>query len=250
MSSIWHTVFFDPIYNTLVFFIDAVPKEDVGIAIVCTVVVVKLLLLPLSLKAIRTQLAMREVEPELARIRETYKDKREIQAMKTMELYKTAGINPFSSILLLFIQIPVVFALYFAVSKGGGIPLPEINATILYSFIPNPGTASMIFLGVLDITKKSILLALAAGIMQFFYTKLSLPKPKERAKDAKPDFKEDFARSMHVQMRYMMPVLITLVAYSTSATIALYFFVSNVMGVMQEIVVRKKGLKSIPKENS
>jgi membrane protein insertase Oxa1/YidC/SpoIIIJ len=89
---------------------------------------------------------MRAIEPALAKIREQYKDKREEQALKTMELFKQAKVNPFSSIILLFIQIPIVIALYFAVSQGGGVKLPEINADLLYSFIPNPGTANMIFL--------------------------------------------------------------------------------------------------------
>jgi len=56
-SFIWHTFFFDPVYNGLVFFIDVVPGGDVGIAIILMTIVVKIILLPLSLKAARTQRA-------------------------------------------------------------------------------------------------------------------------------------------------------------------------------------------------
>ncbi len=63
MSFIWHTFFFDPIYNSLIFFIDVVRGGDVGIAIILTVILVKVVLLPLSLKAIRTQIVMRDIEP-------------------------------------------------------------------------------------------------------------------------------------------------------------------------------------------
>ena len=66
MNFIWHTFFFDPVYNSLVFFIDVVRQGDVGIAIICTVILVKLVILPISLKASRTQLVMRELEPKLA----------------------------------------------------------------------------------------------------------------------------------------------------------------------------------------
>jgi len=243
MSFIWHTFFFDPIYNSLVFFIDVVPGGDIGIAIICTVVLVKLVLLPLSLKATRTQLAMRAIEPELAQIRKEYKDKREVQALKTMELFKKAQVNPFVSIVLLFVQIPVIFALYFSVNTGGGIALPAINTDILYAFIPNPETVTMMFLGFMDIAAKSLPLAILAGVTQYIHTTLMLPKPTPRAKDATPDFKEDFARNMNLQMRYVMPVIITIVAYTISAAIALYFFVSNVMSIIQEYVVRRKGLK-------
>lgn len=243
MSFIWHTFFFDPIYNSLVFFIDVIPGGDVGFAIICTVVLVKTVILPISLKAARTQLAMREIEPKLAEIKEKYKNEREIQAVKTMELFKEADVNPFLSILLLFIQIPIVIALYFAVYKGGGVALPEINTILLYSFIPTPETVNMIFLGFMDITMKSLPLAILAGVTQFIHTHLSLPLQKPRDPKAEPNFKDDFARSMHIQMKYVMPVLITVVAYTISAAIALYFTISNLMAIAQEYVVRHKGLK-------
>jgi YidC/Oxa1 family membrane protein insertase len=243
MNFIWHTFFFDPIYNSLVFFIDVIKGGDVGIAIVCTVILVKTVILPISLKAARTQLIMRELEPKLAEIKEKYKDKREAQAAKTMEIFKEARVNPFSSILLLFIQIPIVIALYFAVYSGGGIPLPQINTALLYSFVPAPETVNMVFLGFLDITKKSLMLALIAGATQFIHTQLSLPKQKPKDPNAAPSLKEDFARSMNLQMRYVMPVLIFFVAYTVSAAIALYFTISNLMAIAQEYVVRHKGLK-------
>ena len=88
-------------------------------------------------------------------------------------------------------------------------------------------------------TKQSVLLALGAGITQFFYIKQTLPPlpPKDPTKT--PDFKEDFTRNMHVQMKYVMPVLITGIAYSFPATIALYFFVSNLVSIGLEYYVKK-----------
>lgn len=246
MSFIWHTFFFDPIYNSLVFFIDVIPGGDVGFAIICTVVLVKTVILPISLKAARTQLAMREIEPKLTEIKEKYKNEREVQAVKTMELFREADVNPFLSILLLFIQIPIVIALYFAVYKGGGVALPEINTILLYSFIPTPETVNMIFLGFVDITMKSLPLAVLAGVTQFIHTHLSLPPQKPRDPKAEPNFKDDFARSMHIQMKYVMPILILVVAYTISAAIALYFTISNLMAIAQEYVVRHKGLKMKP----
>ncbi len=242
-SSIWHFFFFDPIYNSLVFFVDMVPHGDVGLAIIFTVILVKVVLLPLSLKAARTQLIMRDIEPKLQEIKEKYKDKREEVALKTMQLFKESNVNPFSSILPLFIQIPIVIALYLAVNNGGGVPLPDINTALLYSFIPSPEQTSMFFLGMLDIAQKSLPLAILAGVTQFIHSHLSLPKPLPRDTTKEPSFKDDFARSMQLQMRYVMPVLIFFVAYSISAAIAIYFTVSNIMAIGQEYVVRHKGLK-------
>lgn len=246
-SSLWHNVFFDPVYNSLIYFINLVPGGDVGIAIVLTTVLVKVILLPLSLKAARTQLIMREIEPEMKRIKEKFAEKREEQARRMMDLYKKAGVNPFSSILLLFIQIPIIIALYLAVYRGGGVPLPEINTVLLYSFIPSPETINMIFLGFVDIAAKSLPLAALAGLTQFIHTNLSLPKQAPRDPNAEPNFKDDFARSMQLQMRYVMPLLIFIVAYTISAAVALYFAVSNIIAIGQEYLVRHKGLKPPPK---
>jgi membrane protein insertase Oxa1/YidC/SpoIIIJ len=101
----------------------------------------------------------------------------------------------------------------------------------------------MVFLGFLDITTKSLPLAFLAALTQFIHTHMSLPKMEPRKADAKPDFKDDFARSMQVQMKYVMPVLIFFVAYTISAAIALYFTISNLTAIAQEYVVRHKGLK-------
>ncbi|MEK7639170.1 MAG: YidC/Oxa1 family membrane protein insertase [Patescibacteria group bacterium] len=239
-SFIWHTFFFDPIYNMLVFFVDTFPHGDVGLAIVATVLLVKLVLLPLSIKALQTQKIMREIEPKLKEIRETHKTDKEAQAKATMAIYKEAKLNPFASIFLVFLQIPIVIALYYAVYSGSaGIALPNINPAILYSFIPVPEAVSMIFLGLFDISQKSLVLALLAGVTQYLYVHLSMPKLPQKKEGVTPDLKEDFMRNMQLQMKYVMPVIITVIAYTISATIALYFLVSNLAAIAQEFYIRK-----------
>jgi YidC/Oxa1 family membrane protein insertase len=236
---IWHTFFFDPVYNGLVFFIDVIPGGDVGLAIIATVIVVKTILLPLSIKAAKTQRVMREIEPKLKEIRETLKDKRQEQGEAMLKLYKEAGISPFASILLIFLQIPIIIALYFSVYSGGGVALPAINTDLLYSFVWVPELVNMNFLGVLDITGKSLLLAFLAGVTQFYQVKLAMPDLPPRDPNAAPNFKEDFGRNMQLQMRYVMPVIIFFVAYYISAAIALYFFVSNLVAILQEVYIKK-----------
>ncbi len=239
LTSIWHNVFFDPIYNGLVFFIDTIPGGDVGVAIICIVVVVKTLLLPLSVKAAKTQKIMREIEPKLKEIKEQHKENREAQALAMMAVYKEAGLNPFASIFLMLLQIPILFALYYSVYNGGGIALPEINTGLLYSFIANPAVVTMNFLGVIDITGKSFLLAVIAGVTQYIQFSLALPALPPKKEGEEPNFKDDFMRTMQLQMRYVMPVIIGVVGYVISAAIALYFVVSNLMAILQELYVRR-----------
>lgn len=235
---IWHTFFFDPVYNTLVFFIDVLPGGDVGLAIVCAVVVIKLVILPLSVRVTKMQVIMRELEPKMKEIKETIPDKQK-QAEAMLALYKEANINPLSSLFLLFIQFPIIIALYLAVVSGGGVALPDINTALLYAFIPSPEAVSMAMFGVFDITLKSLPLALLAGFTQYLQVRLSMPKPEPKKEGEAPTFKDEFARSMHLQMRYVLPVIIVFVAYALSAAIALYFTVSNLMAMVTELVVRR-----------
>ena len=95
-SFIWHTFFFDPVYNALVFFIDVVPGGDIGLAIIFTTILVRLVLLPLSLKASKTQQAVRELEPKLKEIQEKYKDAKEELGKKLLEAKKVLNSARFS----------------------------------------------------------------------------------------------------------------------------------------------------------
>lgn len=237
-SWIWHTFFFDPVYNGLIFFVDVLPGGDVGLAIVCTTLVVKFILLPLSIKAVRTQAAMREIEPQLKAIREDIKDRQE-QAQAMMALYREAGVNPFASILLLLIQLPIIIALYLSVASGGGVAIPDINTDILYAFVAIPEVISTVFIGIFEITDRSLILALLAGITQFIHTNLSLPELAPRDPNKEMSMKDDFARNMQLQMRYVLPVIITIFAWTISAAIALYFLVSNLASIAQELYIRK-----------
>ncbi len=237
-SYIWHTFFFDPVYNSLVFFIDILPGGDVGLAIVCTVIFIKIVMLPLSIRVTKMQAGMRKIDPKIKKIKKDITDKQE-QARAMMELYKEENIKPFSSILLMFVQFPIIISLYLAVSNGAGFPFPDINIDLLYGFVSRPEAPSMMMLGFFDITLRSLPLAILAGATQFLHIRLSMPKMEPKKEGEEPSMKEDFTRSMQMQMRYVMPVIIAVVAYTLSAAIALYFTVSNIMAIAQEFVIKR-----------
>lgn len=229
-------MFFNPIYNGLIFLLDVVPFIDVGIAVILVTVIVKLILFPFSLKMVKTQLAVKALEPEITKLKEDHKDDKQEQARKTMALYKERGVNPFSGFLLILVQIPVIFGLYWVFLRGG---LPEINMDILYSFVSTPEKINMNFLGLIDVSAKSVFLAFFAGATQYFQIKFSLPPMKAR-QEGKASLKEDLARSFHIQMRYVMPIIVFGIAYAISAAVALYWTTSNLFAIGQEIYVRRK----------
>ncbi|MEK7460468.1 MAG: YidC/Oxa1 family membrane protein insertase [Patescibacteria group bacterium] len=237
-SGIFFSTFYQPLYNALAYLISVVPGGNVGIAIIFLTIGVRIILLPLSHKSVVSQARMREIAPHVEKLKEKHKNDKQEQARKMLELYKEHGINPFSGCLLVLIQLPVIFALYFVFFKG----LPNLNPEVLYSFVSSPAVVSMAFLGI-ALTGKSFLLAFLAAVSQYYQIKLSLPLLPPRAKNAPPSFKDDFARSFNLQMRYMLPAIVLVVSYMISAAIALYWVTSNLFSIGHELYVKRTAKK-------
>jgi YidC/Oxa1 family membrane protein insertase len=238
MTALYHTIIFNPIYNFLIALFAIAPWVDAGIAVIIVTIAVRLILYPLSKKAVIAQVQMQQIGPDLQAIKEKYKDNTEEQAKRTLALYKERGVNPFSGILVLIIQLPVIFALYRIFLYTG---FPNVDAAILYSFVHIPSHISAVFLG-LDLTQKSAILAVLAAIATFFQMRLAtarLPSPAKTG-GQKASFGDDLARSMQTQMKYFLPVLVFFIAYKISGVIALYWLTTNLFTIGQELVVRKK----------
>ncbi|MBY0539575.1 YidC/Oxa1 family membrane protein insertase [Patescibacteria group bacterium] len=237
MADLFNVVVYEPIYNALAFFVNLIPGGDIGLAIVGVTILVRLALFPISWTAIKTQMTMRKIDPLLKEMREKYKENKEELAKKMMALFKEHKINPFASFFLILIQLPVIIGLYLVLQNESKVV--SFDPAILYSFISVPTETTLIFLGLLDLSEKSILLALIVAVTQFVFAKLMMPPVAEKKAGSEPSFSEDLQRSMSLQMQYVFPVLLGIVAYATSASIALYFVVSNTFSIGQELFVRK-----------
>lgn len=234
MSSIFSTLITEPLYNTLIFLVDFI-VSDIGIAVIVLTLIVRAILYPLSKNSIKTQLKMKKIQGPLDEIKKKYKNDPQKSAMEMMKLYKENDIKPLSGFLLLFIQIPIIFGLYHVFLKAG---LPEINYDLLYSFTPTPEKINLIFLGIFDITQKSIVLSLIAGIAQFFQAKILM---KANRNQKQPEgVMGDVMKSMQIQMKYVMPIIIVTISYSLGSVVALYFATSGIFSVFQEIYIRRQ----------
>ncbi len=232
MIYLYHTFFFDPLYNALIFLFKIFPWADAGIIVIVLTILVRLMLFPLSRKAVLTQVKMVEIGPELALIKEKYKDQSEEQARKTLALYKEKGVNPFSGILVIIIQIPIILALYQIF-----LHFPTVNTAILYSFVSAPENINTTFLGLIDISAKSITIAFLAAVSTFFQFQVSMQgqiKPKGNS------FGDNLTRSMQTQMKYFFPVIVFFISYSISGAIALYWLTTNLFSIAQELFIRRK----------
>lgn len=239
ISSLWHTAIYQPLYNLLMLLVDVLPGHSVGAAIIVLTLIVRLVLYPLTAKSIIAQREMKKLEPELKKLREQHKEDKKKLAEHTMALYQEKGVTPFSGCLPMLVQIPIVIGLYWVFSRG--LTLEAIDTTILYRFVQAPSFLDMHFL-VFDLTQKSIFLALTAGVAQYFQTSISLgkqtPLPAKSGKE-QASFQEDFARSMQIQMRYVLPVMISFIAFTTSAAVALYWATSNILSIVQELLLKR-----------
>ena len=231
--NIWNTILYHPLINALALLVAIVPGGDVGLAVVILTILVKIILFPLSQKAIESQAQMSILAPELNKIKQSGASKEE-QARLTFDLYKKHKTNPFSGCLLILIQIPIIFALYYVFWKG-----INFESGILYSFVHVPEKINMVFLGILDISGKSLPLAILAGVSQYLQAHF-MPKPATATPGAPTSFAESFSKSMHVQMKYVFPFIVAFIAYTISGAVALYWITSNIFTVGQQIYFNRK----------
>ena len=235
LGNIWNFVLYQPLLNALAVLVSVIPGGDVGVAVIVLTIIVKLILLPLSHKSIESQARMNILAPELNKIKASGASKEE-QARQTFELYKKNKTNPFSGCLLVLIQIPIIFALYYVFLKG-----INFEGNLLYSFIPAPGTHNMVFLGLIDITSKSAVLAILAGVSQYLQAHfMPKPAPSPTTPGTGSSFQESFTKSMSMQMKYIFPFIVAFIAYSISGAVALYWITSNLFMVGQQIYIKKK----------
>ncbi len=219
------------------FLTDILPGQDIGLAVVAATLIVKVILMPLSFAALRTQRAIKAIEPEMKRVREELKDDKEAQAREMFALYKKYGVNPFAGIVTLLVQLPIVISLYWVFNNK---TLLTVDPSILYSFVPAPLAISPLFLGTFAVMGASITLAALAALTQFAYGFYAIPVPEKSIKPAGTDMQADFGRALAMQMRFVLPIFIGIAAYYTSVAIALYFITSNLVGVLQEFIIRRK----------
>jgi YidC/Oxa1 family membrane protein insertase len=241
--NLFNAIFFQPILNLLVWLYVTVPGQDIGIAIVLLTIVIKLLLFPLTHLQIKQQRAMQDLQPKIDEIRKRLKDDKEKQAAELMELYKKDKVNPAASCLPLLIQLPVFIALFSALKTG----LASHGLNMLYPFVPNPQTINTTFLGILDLTKPNYVLAILAGLVQFWQTRQILKPPAATIASPPPEVAgsegakdENMTAIMNKQMTYMMPIMTVVIGFSLPGGLTLYWLTMSVLTVLQQWLILRR----------
>jgi YidC/Oxa1 family membrane protein insertase len=240
ISYLFHNGIYVPLYNGLVFLVDVVPAYDMGLAVIALTIVVRIIIYPLSQRAIHTQIAMKKIAPDVEKLKIKHKDNREEQGRAIFALYRERDVHPFASIGLVLIQFPVLIGLYWVFYAGG---FPTVDPSLLYAFIHVPPTVNMEFLGFVDMGEKhNVFLAVLVALSQLVYSRLSMG-PRQKVPDATPveaSFSGDFAKSFDLQARYVFPVMFGVISYFIVAAAPLYWFTSNVFMIGQEFVAGRR----------
>lgn len=222
-------ILWQPLYNGLIFFYNAIPGHDLGLAIVALTLVIRLILSPFLSKAQRSQRELAVLQPEIKKIQERFKKDKEAQGRAMMELYAAHKVSPFSGCLILLLQLPILIALFQVFRTG----LDGASLTYLYAFVTNPGALRTVSFGILDLTKGNIYLGVVAAATQYFQTKLAAPPPAADGSQV-----GDFAKALQWQTTYFFPLIILFWSYTLPAALTLYWTVMNIFGIIEQFILQ------------
>ena len=233
IGDLFNIVFYQPLFNSLVVLYQYLPGRDFGVAIVVLTIIVKAIFYPIGAKAIKAQKMLEGLKGKIEEVQEKYKTNKEEQARKTMAIYREAGVSPFSGIMPLLIQMPILIALYRVFSDG---LKPEAMAH-LYSFIHNPGTINPSFLGVADMAQPSIVFAVIAGILQFVqsWQITKMAPPKDNGKPVKKQME-----MIQKQMQIFLPLFTVIILIKIPSAVALYWVIATLFTVFQQYIIFKQ----------
>ena len=179
-----------------------------GVSIIVVTILIKIALLPLTLKQDKSMKEMKKIQPELEKLKEKYANDKQMLNIKTMELYKEHKVNPLGGCLPLLLQLPILFAL-FGVLRSGIIP----------------ADSSFLWLKLTDLDPFYVLPVLN-GAVSFFQQKLM------GSADSNPQMKN---------MMYIFPIMMIMISYKMPSGLQLYWLTSSILAVVQQYFIMKKG---------
>lgn len=178
-----------------------------GLAIIGVTILMKIILLPLTLKQDKSMKSMKKLQPELDKLKEKYKGDPKMLNQKTMELYQQHKVNPAGGCLPLLVQLPILWAL-FGVLRGGIVPQ---DSTFLWMELVKPDPF--------------YILPVLNGVVSFVQQKVMGSSDNPQMKN----------------MMYMFPIMMVFISYKMPAGLQIYWLTSSLAGVIQQYLIMKRG---------
>ena len=267
------TLIVQPIFNLLVLIYAILPGHNFGLSIILFTILVRVLMWPLVKKQLHQAKAMRELQPELKRIKLAAKGDRQKESAMMMELYKEREINPFGSIGLLLVQLPIFIGLYSGLNKL--IHDPKAIIDFSYSFVNNmPWIKELAqdihkfdstLFGIVDLTKPAIgktggiywpamIIVALSAIIQYYQTVQLMPQDDKKRRlrdilgDANKGKQADSAEinaAVGQSTKYILPVFIFIVTVNIASAMSLYWLTSGIMAFWQQSKVLGQDAKEL-----
>ncbi|MER1958639.1 MAG: membrane protein insertase YidC [Solibacillus sp.] len=186
-------------------------------AIIIVTIIIRLVILPLTIKQVKSSKKMQEIQPKLKELQAKYSSKDAVTQQKyqqeMMQLMQGSGVNPLAGCLPIFIQMPILIGFYHAISRMNASPAFELGS----------------FLSV-NLAEPSIVFAVVAGLIQYvvLMTGPAMDNPQMKI------------------MMYIMPLMIVGFGIILPAALSLYWVVGNIVSVLQNLVIYKPWNKNKP----
>lgn len=212
-TGIWNQYFVYPMSQFIQFFAELL--SSYGLAIIVVTIIIRTILLPLNIKQLKSSKAMQDIQPQIKELQKKYSSKdantQQKLQQETMALFQKNGVNPLAGCLPIFVQMPILIAIYHAIMRTEAIQ----GHTFLWFALDSP----------------DYVLPIIAGAATFAQQKLMM---SGSASAQNPQM---------VAMLYLMPIMITVFAFFFPSALALYWVVGNCFMVAQTIFIRKPMMK-------
>jgi len=258
------TFIVQPIFNLLVLIYALLPGHNFGLALIIFTIIIRLLLWPLLKKQLHQAKAMRQLQPEIKRIKKASKNRQE-ESQLLMELYKERGINPFATFPTLIVQLIVLIGLYSGLRKV--IDDPQQLISFAYPSLQHLGWMQELsrnihqfddtLFGIVDLSRAALgkaggiywpamVIVTASAVAQYFQSKQLLPGGKDQrslrdilkaAGSGKQADQSEVNAAVGRSTRYFLPGMIFIFTVSFPAALSLYWFVGGVVAFIQQSIV-------------
>lgn len=263
--SLFDRILTQPIFNLLAFIYNLV--GDYGLAIILVTIIIRLLLWPLIKKQLHQTRAMREIQPELKKIKAKANGNKMLESTMMMELYREKNIKPFSSMLVMLIQLPILIAIFRVVQIFSGGAYNAANGTnpadFIYPFLAHWGQIPELLsgehlttlFGLINLSTTvagyvpGIALAALAALFQYYQTKQTMPDVDDHKK-LRNLFKEaasgkevdqtDMMMATNRNMMLFMPIMTFIIALAFPTAVVLYYATTSLIAIIQQKYIMDK----------
>lgn len=261
------TLIVQPLFNLLTIIYAWLPGHNFGLALIIFTVVIRFLMWPLVKKQLHHAKAMRELQPEIKRIKQEAKGDRQKESMMVMALYKEREVSPFGSIGVLAVQLVILIGLYSGLRRV--VDDPQALFDLAYAFVQDfswmqtlakdIGQFDETLFGVVDLTKAALkdgaiywpamLIVIGSAVSQYFQSKQLMPSDKDsrglrqilrEAGSGKQADQSEVNAAMGRSMRYLIPVMIFVFTVGLPSALGLYWFVSGLVAWLQQRHILKQ----------